>query len=87
VAPEYGCDDYKGVDAKGRFIVMLINDPAVADPKDATKLDATMFKGNAMTYYGHWTYEYYAENPLVPLEKTLANINMDGFNQWGRTAE
>ena len=58
VAPEYGWDDYKGVDVKGKVIVMLINDPAVADPKDATKLDATMFKGNAMTYYGRWTYKY-----------------------------
>ncbi|HEX6134614.1 MAG TPA: M28 family peptidase [Longimicrobiales bacterium] len=28
---------------------------------------------------------YYAENPLYPLEKTVANINMDGINQWGRT--
>ncbi len=58
VAPEYGWDDYKGVDVKGKVIVMLINDPAVADAKDATKLDATMFKGNAMTYYGRWTYKY-----------------------------
>ncbi|HUG38981.1 MAG TPA: M28 family metallopeptidase [Longimicrobiales bacterium] len=30
---------------------------------------------------------YYAENPLYPLEKTLANINMDGLNQWGRTED
>lgn len=58
VAPEYGWDDYKGVDVKGKVIVMLINDPAVADPKDASKLDATMFKGSAMTYYGRWTYKY-----------------------------
>ncbi len=58
VAPEYGWDDYKGVDVKGKIIVMLINDPAVPDPKDSTKLDASMFKGNAMTYYGRWTYKY-----------------------------
>ena len=32
VAPEYGWDDYKGVDVKGKTIVMLINDPAVPDP-------------------------------------------------------
>jgi Zn-dependent M28 family amino/carboxypeptidase len=31
--------------------------------------------------------KYYAEHPLVPLTKTLANINMDGFNQWGRTSD
>jgi Zn-dependent M28 family amino/carboxypeptidase len=31
--------------------------------------------------------KYYAENPLYPLAKTLANINMDGVNQWGRTSD
>ncbi|MGH9940359.1 MAG: M28 family metallopeptidase, partial [Blastocatellia bacterium] len=31
--------------------------------------------------------KYYAENPLYPLERTLANINMDGVNQWGRTKD
>lgn len=58
VAPEYGWDDYKGVDVRGKTIVMLINDPAVPDTTDPTKLDAKMFKGNAMTYYGRWTYKY-----------------------------
>ncbi len=57
-APEYGWNDYKGVDVKGKVLVMLVNDPAVPDPKDSTKLDASMFKGNAMTYYGRWTYKY-----------------------------
>jgi Zn-dependent M28 family amino/carboxypeptidase len=58
VAPEYGWDDYKGVDVKGKTIVMLINDPAVPDPGDPAKLDEKMFKGRAMTYYGRWTYKY-----------------------------
>src|SRR5437764_12190287 len=58
VAPEYGWDDYKGVDVRGKTILMLINDPAVPDPKDPSKLDETMFKGQAMTYYGRWTYKY-----------------------------
>jgi Zn-dependent M28 family amino/carboxypeptidase len=58
VAPEYDWDDYKGVDVKGKTIVMLINDPAVPDPADPSKLDDTMFKGRAMTYYGRWTYKY-----------------------------
>src|SRR5229473_7749545 len=58
VAPEYGWDDYKGVDVRGKTIVMLINDPAVPDPKDPSKLDEKMFKGKAMTYYGRWTYKY-----------------------------
>ncbi len=58
VAPEYGWDDYKGVDVKGKTIVMLVNDPAVPDPNDPSKLDPNMFKGKAMTYYGRWTYKY-----------------------------
>lgn len=58
VAPEYGWDDYKGVDVSGKTIVMLINDPAVPDPNDPSKLDEKIFKGRAMTYYGRWTYKY-----------------------------
>ena len=58
VAPEYGWDDFKGVDVRGKTVVMLINDPPVRDPKDPTKLDDSMFKGKAMTYYGRWTYKY-----------------------------
>lgn len=58
VAPEYGWDDYKGVDVKGKTIVMLINDPAVTDASDPAKLDDKLFKGKAMTYYGRWTYKY-----------------------------
>jgi Zn-dependent M28 family amino/carboxypeptidase len=58
VAPEYGWDDYKDVDVKGKTILMLINDPAIPDPNDPSKLDDKMFKGSAMTYYGRWTYKY-----------------------------
>ena len=57
VAPEYGWDDYKGVDVRGKTILMLVNDPPVRLPND-TALDTTMFKGRAMTYYGRWTYKY-----------------------------
>ena len=31
--------------------------------------------------------KYYAEHPLYPLNKTVANVNMDGVNQWGRTGD
>jgi len=57
-APEYGWDDYKDVDVRGKTILMLINDPPIPDPKDPSKLDEKMFKGKAMTYYGRWTYKY-----------------------------
>ncbi len=58
VAPEYGWDDYKDVDVRGKTLLMLINDPAIPDPHDPSQLDATMFKGKEMTYYGRWTYKY-----------------------------
>src|SRR6476620_3749194 len=58
VAPEYGWNDYKDVDVKGKTLLMLIGDPPVPDPKDPSKLDDRAFKGKAMTYYGRWTYKY-----------------------------
>jgi len=57
-APEYGWDDYKGVDVRGKTILMLVNDPPVRAADDTSQLDTTMFKGRAMTYYGRWTYKY-----------------------------
>ena len=58
VAPEYGWDDYKGQNMRGKILVMLVNDPAVASASDTATLDSTMFKGRAMTYYGRWMYKY-----------------------------
>jgi Zn-dependent M28 family amino/carboxypeptidase len=58
VAREFDWDDYKGADLRGKTLVMLINDPPVADPKHPGKLDPAMFKGEGMTYYGRWTYKY-----------------------------
>lgn len=49
-APEYNWDDYKGVDVKGKVLLMLVNEPASNNP--------SFFKGNALTYYGRWTYKY-----------------------------
>ena len=49
-APEYQWDDYKGVDVKGKVLLMLLNEPPSDDPK--------FFKGKALTYYGRWTYKF-----------------------------
>ncbi|MFL6676406.1 MAG: M28 family peptidase [Massilia sp.] len=51
-APEEGWDDYKGLDCKGKVLVMLVNDPAptAAEPK--------RFNGAGLTYYGRWTYKF-----------------------------
>lgn len=51
-APEYDWNDYEGVDVKGKTVVILVNDPGYA-----TK-DPALFTGEAMTYYGRWTYKY-----------------------------
>jgi Zn-dependent M28 family amino/carboxypeptidase len=49
-APEYNWDDYKGVDVKGKVLLMLVNEPPSDDPK--------FFAGQALTYYGRWVYKY-----------------------------
>lgn len=58
VAPEYGWDDYKGMDVRGKVLIMLVSDPPIPDPKNQSRLDEKMFKGRAMTYYGRWTYKF-----------------------------
>ncbi|RPJ82028.1 MAG: peptidase M28, partial [Acidobacteria bacterium] len=57
-APEFQWDDYKGVDLKGKTMVVLINDPPVPDTSNASGLDPKVFGGKAMTYYGRWSYKY-----------------------------
>ena len=57
-APEFNWDDFKGVDVKGKTIIVLVNDPAVPDPSNPGKLDPKTFGGDAMTYYGRWTYKF-----------------------------
>ncbi len=51
-APEYQWNDFDGIDVKGKTIIVLVNDPGFARQNDA------LFTGNAMTYYGRWTYKY-----------------------------
>jgi Zn-dependent M28 family amino/carboxypeptidase len=52
VAPEYKWDDYKGMDVKGKAVVILTGDPPIPDPKDPTKLDPKMFLGPELSLYG-----------------------------------
>ena len=51
-APEYNWNDYQDLDVKGKTVVILVNDPGFATQ------DPALFTGNAMTYYGRWTYKY-----------------------------
>ncbi|MDX1674208.1 MAG: M28 family metallopeptidase [Longimicrobiales bacterium] len=57
-APEYEWDDYAGQDMSGKTLIMLVNDPPVRVEGDTAALDPHMFNGEAMTYYGRWTYKY-----------------------------
>lgn len=50
VAPEYGWNDYAGIDVKGKVVAVMVNDPGLHDP--------SIFKGKVLTYYGRWTYKY-----------------------------
>ena len=52
VAPEFGWDDYAGVDVADKTVVILVNDPGYATQ------DPEVFSGNSMTYYGRWTYKF-----------------------------
>jgi len=58
VAPEFGWDDYKQVDVRGKTVILLDGEPAIADTKDPTKLDATQFQGPVQTYYGTSSSKY-----------------------------
>jgi Zn-dependent M28 family amino/carboxypeptidase len=49
-APEFGWNDYQGVDVKDKVVVVFTNEPPSDDPK--------FFGGKALTYYGRWTYKY-----------------------------
>jgi len=49
-APEFGWNDFAGVDVKGKVIVCIVGDPPSDDPK--------FFGGKALTYYGRWTYKF-----------------------------
>jgi Zn-dependent M28 family amino/carboxypeptidase len=49
-APEFGWNDYAGVNVKGKVVLMFTNEPPSTDP--------AFFMGPALTYYGRWTYKF-----------------------------
>jgi Zn-dependent M28 family amino/carboxypeptidase len=52
VAPEYGWNDYAGIDMRGKTALILVNDPGFVTGEES------LFRGRAMTYHGRWTYKY-----------------------------
>jgi Zn-dependent M28 family amino/carboxypeptidase len=90
-APEFKWDDYKGVDLRGKTLVMLINDPPLPDPKRPARLDKAQFGGAAMSYYGRWSYKYEtaarlgAAGALIVHEARAAGYPYEVVrNSWGR---
>ena len=82
VAPEYGWDDYAGLDVEGKTVVMLVNDPGYARGDE-------LFKGKSMTYYGRWTYKFEeagrqgATGAIVVHEEAPASYGWDVVeNSW-----
>jgi Zn-dependent M28 family amino/carboxypeptidase len=52
LSPENSWDDYKGLDVRGKVVMIMVNDPP------ATSAEPALFGGQALTYYGRWTYKY-----------------------------
>ena len=82
-APEYGWDDFKGADVKGKVVVLFTNEPGSEDPK--------FFDGRALTYYGRWTYKYEealrhgAAGAIIIHTTPTAGYGWDVVrNSWGR---
>jgi len=90
-APEFKWDDYKGADLKGKTLVMLINDPPLPDPRRPHQLDASVFGGSAVTWYGRWNYKFEiaarlgAAAALIVHETKAAGYPYEVVvNGWGR---
>ncbi len=84
-APEFHWDDFKGVDVKGKVLIVFTNEPPSTDPK--------FFDGRALTYYGRWTYKYEealrhgAAGCIIIHTTPTASYGWDVVrNSWGREA-
>jgi Zn-dependent M28 family amino/carboxypeptidase len=82
-APEYQWDDYRGIDVKGKIVVVFTNEPPSKDPK--------FFEGPALTYYGRWSYKFEqaarkgAAAVLILHTDATAGYGWDVVrNSWGR---
>lgn len=83
VAPEFGWNDYEGVDVRGKAVVLFTNEPPSEDPQ--------FFGGRALTYYGRWTYKYEealrrgAAAALIIHTEATAGYGWDVVkNSWGQ---
>lgn len=82
-APEFGWNDYAGVNVKGKTVVLFTGEPPSEDP--------AFFGGRALTYYGRWTYKYEealrqgAAAAIILHTTTTAGYGWEVVrNSWGR---
>lgn len=87
-APEFGWDDYAGVDVRGKVVLMYTNEPGRGG---ATPEDPALFGGRALTYFGRWTYKYEeaarrgAKGAILIHTEDTAGYNWNVVrNSWGR---
>ncbi len=85
VAPEFEWDDYKGLDVRGKVLLMLVDDPP------ANAAEPNRFGGKARTYYGRWTYKYDVATKMGAAGVILIHTDQSaGYrwsvvrNSWGR---
>ncbi len=75
-APEVGWNDYDGIDVTGKTVIVLVNDPGFATQDDA------VFGGNAMTYYGRYTYKYEEANRQGAAATIIVHKTEDAAYPW-----
>ena len=74
-APEFGWDDYKGVDVKGKVVIFFTNEPPSNDLK--------FFNGPALTYYGRWTYKFEQADRHGALAALIIHTTPTAGYGWG----
>ena len=77
-APELNWNDYAGANVRGKWVMIMVNDPPA--PAD----EPTLFGGNALTYYGRWTYKFEeaarqgAAGALVDSHRRVGDLSVAG---------
>lgn len=75
VAPEFQWNDYKGVDVKGKIVVLFTNEPGRDNP--------ALFRGKALMYYGRWAYKYEEALRQGALGAIIIHTDDTAGYEWG----
>ena len=80
-APEFGWDDYKGVDVKGKTLVMLVNDPPVPDPANPSALDAKTFDASLVVLFRARVETFLLNDRYLPYLQSSPDLVMEHFRK------